>query len=134
MTDFNTNIDKIKDLFTGDSAENNSLENTNQAIIEAPNVFSNDVMRVNLKDYAIKQSMAHKGDAKALLNLFNEIRSGHLIDESADFEFQEKHRYALDDQIIDLEKSSEELLGRLSPHAKTNDCLAANCCSCAPLR
>ena len=111
MTDFNTNFDKIKDLFTGNSAENNVLENSNEAIVEAPNVFSNDVIRVNLKDYAIKQSMAHKGDAKALLNLFNEIRSGHLIDESADFEFQEKHRYALDDQIVDLEKSSEELLG-----------------------
>ncbi len=111
MTDFNTNFDKVKDLFSGNSAENNTSENANEAIIEAPNVFSSDVMRVNLKDYAIKQSMAHKGDAKALLNLFNEIRSGHLIDESADFEFQEKHRYALDDQIIDLEKSSEELLG-----------------------
>lgn len=111
MTDFNTNFDKVKDLFSDNSAENNVLENTNEAIIEPSNIFSNDVMRVNLKDYAIKQSMAHKGDAKALLNLFNEIRSGHLIDESADFEFQENHRYALDDQIIDLEKASEELLG-----------------------
>lgn len=111
MTDFNTNFDKIKDLFTGDATENNTLEDVNKDIIDVPTVFSNDVMRVNLNDYAIKQSMAHKGDAKALLNLFNEIRSGHLIDESTDFEFQEKHRYALDDQIIDLEKSSEELLG-----------------------
>jgi ABC-type Fe3+-siderophore transport system permease subunit len=111
MTDLTTNFDKIKDLFTGNSSENNTLENTNEVNIETPNVFSNDVLRVNLKDYSIKQSMAHKGDSKALLNLFNEIRCGHLIDESADFEYQEKHRYALDDQIIDLEKTSEELLG-----------------------
>lgn len=111
MTDFNTNFDKIKDLFSGDSAEKNSMQDTNEATFSAQGVFANDAMRVNLKDYAIKQSMAHKGDANALLNLFNEIRSGHLIDESADFEFQEKHRYALDDQIVDLEKSSEELLG-----------------------
>ncbi|MFC3809780.1 hypothetical protein [Lacihabitans lacunae] len=96
------------------SDEMQSIQDQNSADKTAATISKPDfgmVKRVDLTQYAIDRSMSHKGDARALNNMFNEIRSGHLIDESADFEYQEKHRFKLTEQIIQLEKESEEMLG-----------------------
>ena len=69
------------------------------------------VKRVDLTKYAVERSMAHRGDPGALNNMFNEIRCGHLIDESEDFDLQEQYQFKLADQIIQFEKESEEMLG-----------------------
>jgi uncharacterized small protein (DUF1192 family) len=62
------------------------------------------VIKVNLNEYGIEQSMHHKGNPNALYNTLLEIRSGHIIDENSDEVQQEKHRKELDEKIAVLEK------------------------------
>ncbi len=63
------------------------------------------IIKVNLRDYGTEQAIAHKGNPDALFNAFLEIRSGHIMDESADIEQQLAYQKQLDEQIAGLEKN-----------------------------
>lgn len=81
--------------------------------IAAPHTLDNAIAkRVNMRDYGFEQSGVHRGDAKALANLFRQILSGRLIDENTNLEQQQEHQARIGEQIADLEKQSEEVLSR----------------------
>ncbi len=122
MTDFASTIDQLKQAFTPDSnaieVSNADLETT-EAQVEKE-VYTQKAVRVNLLNYAKNQSIAHRGYAGALSNLLNEIRCGHLIDETSDLAAQEKHLQELDSRILEFSKEVEQLRGEQSKIVSVN--------------
>lgn len=98
MTNFNTPAPVNPTNPLVQNAEYNSVQP------QKPTMMTMSVKKVNLRDYGTEQSLAHKGNADALYNAFLEIRSGHIIDENADIEQQQKYQLQLDDKIANFEK------------------------------
>ncbi len=84
----------------------NAVSAAGQSVF-APMETDSYAEKVNMRDYGYQQSGAHRGDARALANLFRQIRNGRLIDENANEEQQRRNRDILNAQVLELEKEAE---------------------------
>ncbi len=71
------------------------------------------VLTVNLHDYGHEQSGRHNGDALALQNMLENIRSGHLLDERLNAQKQQEAHQSLEGQIGTLKIEAGQVEGEI---------------------
>lgn len=113
MTDSKTTFETLKSMFNNSAAATEQPEEVIQVDTHMPmtNIIDRQPNRVNLVNYAKRQAKYHNGHASQMINLYQEIRCGHLIDETSDQVSQEKQQAAMELTMINIQKQVQELEG-----------------------